>query len=193
MSPPPETAFEAADRLAECLEGAEIPYAIGGAISYGVWAPARGTLDVDLSVFLEGPALAAAAEAFRSLGIDCPTDELLRTSADGGLTVLWFGPFRVDVFTPNIPFFDEAQRTRIRVRRAGSPGDYWYLSAEALCVFKLLFFRSKDIPDLERVVGTQGRRLDTAYVRGWMADMMGEDDERVRKWDVIVAECLPAD
>jgi hypothetical protein len=29
--------------------------------------------------------------------------------------------------------------------------------------------------------------LDRAYVRRWIADMMGEDDERVARWDGIVA------
>lgn len=129
--------------------------------------------------------------AFRSIGIPCDDDDLRRSALDGGLSVLWFGDIKIDVFSPNIPFFEEAERTRVRAESHGD--DAWYLSAEALCVFKLLFFRSKDIPDLERLVGTQGPRLDVAYVRHWMADMMGEDDERVRKWDAIVAECLPAD
>jgi hypothetical protein len=54
-------------------------------------------------------------------------------------------------------------------------------------VFKLLFFRSKDLADLERLVAVQGRDLDRGYVRRWMVDMMGEDDARVREWDRIVA------
>ena len=37
-------------------------------------------------------------------------------------------------------------------------------------------------------MAVQGPDLDTAYVRRWMVDMMGEDDARVLAWDRILAE-----
>lgn len=55
-------------------------------------------------------------------------------------------------------------------------------------MFKLLFFRPKDVLDLEKLVAVQGSDLDTAYVRRWMVEMMGEEDERVVAWDRIVRE-----
>lgn len=54
-------------------------------------------------------------------------------------------------------------------------------------MFKLLFFRGKDIVDLERLVAVRGDRLDREYVRRWLVEMMGDDDDRVRRWDEIVA------
>ena len=42
--------------------------------------------------------------------------------------------------------------------------EVWFLSAEALCVFKLIFFRGKDVVDLERLVAVQGTALDATYV-----------------------------
>ncbi len=78
----------------------------------------------------------------------------------------------------------EAAKTRVRITDAeGWSG--WFLSAEALAVFKLLFFRSKDIVDLERLVAVRPE-LDHDYVRRWIADMMGEDDPRTRRWERIV-------
>jgi hypothetical protein len=62
------------------------------------------------------------------------------------------------------------------------------LASEALAIFKLMFFRSKDIADLERLVATQGSAMDLAYVRHWIADMMGDDDPRVAKWDELVRQ-----
>jgi hypothetical protein len=59
------------------------------------------------------------------------------------------------------------------------------LSAECLAVFKLLFFRAKDPVDLERLVAVQGPQLDAGYIRYHVAEMMGEDDERVQRWDEI--------
>lgn len=33
----------------------------------------------------------------------------------------------------------------------------------------------------------QGSELDRPYVRRWLVEMMGEHDERVAKWDELVA------
>lgn len=96
---------------------------------------------------------------------------------------------RIDVFLPSIPFSLEAARTRVRVTDdAGWSG--WFLSAESVAVFKLLFFRGKDIVDLERLVAARDS-LDRDYVRRWIVDMMGEDDERVQRWDALVSLLAP--
>lgn len=59
-------------------------------------------------------------------------------------------------------------------------------SPASIAVFKLLFFRLKDRGDLERLVAVRGPDLDHAYVRRWMVEMMGDDDERVVAWNDIV-------
>ncbi|MFZ5476733.1 MAG: hypothetical protein ACOZNI_08160 [Myxococcota bacterium] len=46
----------------------------------------------------------------------------------------------------------------------------------------------KDIVDLERLVAVQGAKLDAGYVRRWMVEMMGEQDERVTRWDQLVRD-----
>ena len=46
-------------------------------------------------------------------------------------------------------------------------------AAEAIAVFKLLFFRGKDRVDMERLVAVHPE-LDRAYIRGWIVKMMGE-------------------
>jgi hypothetical protein len=58
-------------------------------------------------------------------------------------------------------------------------------------VFELLFFRIEDRGDLERLVAVRGRDFEHGYVRRWIVEMMGEDDERVRAWDDIVARFAP--
>jgi hypothetical protein len=105
---------------------------------------------------------------------------------DAGQFVAHLGPWRIDVYVPSIDFSWEAARTRQeRVWRGRS---YWFLSAEALCVFKLLYFRPKDLVDIERLLATQGPRLEAAYVRRWLVEMMGDEDVRVKKWDELVAQ-----
>jgi hypothetical protein len=51
----------------------------------------------------------------------------------------------------------------------------------------LAVFRGKDVVDVERLVATQGDHLDRHYVRTWLVACVGEDDERVHRWDVISA------
>jgi hypothetical protein len=180
----PLDAFDAALAVAAALESAGTPYAIGGAIAYALWGPPRGTMDVDLNLFVEPEGVPAAIAPLLERGITFRPGDPVVVSRTQGMLVGRVGEFRLDVFTPSIPFSWEALRTRFRTRVRDI--DAWFLSAEATCVFKLLFFRGKDVADLERLVAQQGRRLDAAYVRRWTAEMMGEDDERVTTWDAIV-------
>jgi hypothetical protein len=176
-------AFSRAMQIARACEDDAIPYAIGGALALGIWGVPRGTVDVDVNVFLEGDELDRAITALQGLGIDLDAARAKAESSSRGMFVGTWDGMRIDVFTPSIDFSSEALRTRRR-QRAGDV-EAWYLSAEAVAVFKLLFFRSKDIADLERLVAVAD--VDTDYVRRWIATMMGEDDPRVRKWDVLAA------
>jgi hypothetical protein len=178
----PLDAFEAARRLGLALEGAGLPYAIGGAIALGVHGVPRGTMDVDLNVFTDDAQLDRVFDVLEGAGVDFTRDSA-RADADArGMFVGRMNGIRIDVFTPSIPFSMEASRTR--VAREAEGVRLWFLSAEALSVFKLLFFRTKDIGDLERLLAVAP--LDRAYVRRELAEMMGEDDVRIEKWDELV-------
>ena len=61
------------------------------------------------------------------------------------------------------------------------------LSAEAIAVFKLLFFRKKDLVDQERHLSFRREKLDHEWVRSQNADMLGDEDRRIVAWDAIVA------
>jgi hypothetical protein len=184
-STPRRTAAEAARAIADALESAGIPYAIGGALALGVAGVPRGTKDVDINLFVDEAGLRRAIDAVRSLGIDVdPDDALARAQRDGMFVGLWDG-MRIDVFVPSIPFSDEAGHTIVTVTVDDWTGRF--LSPEAIAVFKLLFFRLKDRSDLERLVAVRGPDLDRAYVRKWIVEMMGNDDPRVRAWDDIIS------
>jgi hypothetical protein len=189
MISPPTDAFDAGLRLAAALESAGIPYALGGALAYGQYGIPRATNDVDVNVFVTPAELAPTIAALRTLGIDVDLAAAQRASETEGLFVSRFGDFRLDVFLPSIDFSWEALRTRVRHRIESV--DVWFLSAEALTVFKLLFFRGKDIVDLERLIAVFGDSLDAAYVRAQVAAMMGADDPRVGTWDQLWAAHRP--
>jgi hypothetical protein len=178
------SAAQAAQQIADAFEGASIPYAIGGALALAVAGVPRGTADVDVNVFVEHDRVGDVVDVLAALGVEVQkSSAIARAHADGMFVGRWDG-MRIDVFLPSIPFSSEAAQTRQRLTdEAGWSG--WFLSAEAIAVFKLLFFRGKDLVDLERLVAVRDE-LDHAYVQRWIVDMMGEDDERVRRWEAIV-------
>jgi hypothetical protein len=186
----PSDAFEAGLQVARSLEAHGISYALGGALAYGQYGIPRATNDVDVNVFVRPHELDIVFTALRSLGIEVDTASARSAADREGLIVLRFGDYRLDVFTPSIAFSWEAERTRVRYEIDGFA--VWFVAAEALCVFKLLFFRGKDVVDLERLIAVQGRAIDAAYVRAQIVAMLGADDPRVATWDRIWREHCPA-
>lgn len=179
-------AFEAGIQIAAALERHAVPYALGGALAYGQYGIPRATNDVDVNVFVGPERLDDVFAALRSLEITVD-ETAARTAAEHeGLMIFWLGLFRIDVFTPSIDFSWEAGRTSRRFDINGTIVSF--LSAEALCVFKLLFFRGKDVVDLERLIAVQGEAIDAAYVRARIVDMLGDGDPRVETWDRLWRE-----
>jgi len=172
-------------RLAAALEKNSVPYALGGALAYSIAGIPRTTFDVDVNVFVEPDQLDGVVRALGELGAPTDLAKARREAEEQGMFVAWADGMRIDVFTPSIDFSWEAQRTSRRCEALGQQASF--LSPEALAVFKLMFFRSKDISDLERMVAVLPA-LDRAWVRKHIVEMMGEDDERTQTWDRLVRE-----
>ncbi len=186
MTPLSIPAFEIAALLARALEAAKLPYAIGGAIALGAWSDPRGTHDVDIHLFVSHADFERALDVLVAAGLEIDRGAATIADREGSVVIGRYAGLRVDLFTPSIPFSWEAMRTRKRL--AGPSGEADYLSAEATAVFKLLFFRPKDLLDIEKLVAVQGLALDAPYIRRWTVEMMGEDDKCVAAWDTIVAK-----
>jgi hypothetical protein len=184
-----QDAFTLAMRLAAALDAAEVPYALGGAIAFGLWGDPRGTHDVDINLFVERDGFEAALDVLQTAGLEIDRAAAREADRAGDVIVGKCEGLRVDLFTPSIPFAWEAMRTRVRVK--GPLGEATYLSAESIAVFKLLFFRGKDQLDVEKLIAVQGKDLDCAYIRSWLVQMMGEDDERVVALDRFVRQSQP--
>jgi hypothetical protein len=185
----PEDALAAGLLVAKAFDEAGVPYALGGALAYGQYGIPRATNDVDVNVFVAPEELHRVFEALRTLGITVDDLDAREKAHEEGLFVVWLEPYRIDVFTPSIDFSWEAARTRVRHVFEGI--GVWFLAVEALCVFKLLFFRGKDVVDLERLVAVQGEAIDGRYVRERIVAMLGADDPRVETWDRLWKEHLP--
>lgn len=185
MSAPQTTAAELARAVADAFEARNVPYAIGGAIAYGIWAVPRATQDVDVTVFVEGPDLELAFSALHDLGAQLDEVAARASASERGDFRATVQGMRLDVFTPSIPFYDSVKSRRKQVFFRDR--QMWVLAPEDLAVFKMLFFRPKDLLDLERMLQLLGSSFDRAYVRRWLVDMVGLDDSRVAKWDELTA------
>jgi len=180
---------EVARRLADALESAQIPYAIGGAIAYGLHAPPRATNDVDVNVFAPLDEIDRVFDALEDGGATIDRASARVSANQRGDFIARVQGMRVDVFVPSIPLSASAAG---RVRQGvllGRP--IAILSAEDLVLFKLLFFRAKDLSDVERLVRFQGEGLERDYIRYWLVELVGADDVRVEAWDRLVSGPAP--
>jgi hypothetical protein len=185
----PTTAAEVARTIADALERHRLPYAIGGAIALGYYAVPRATVDVDVNVFVAPAtgldrALAALAEAGFTAN-ERPPALRARALAEGQFRGA-AGGLRVDVFVPAIPYYD-ALASRVRtVTLLGRAATI--LGPEDLAVLKMMFFRRKDLADVEALLREQAAALDRGFVRQTLIALVGADDERVASFDAIVRD-----
>jgi len=156
------------------LAAAGIPHAFGGALALA-WCTrrARGTIDIDLNVFVD---VGRSAEVFTALpaAIAWTDHDLAAVEADGQVRLWWDGT-PVDLFFDTTEFHAEvAGRTRTQ-QFAGSALPF--LSCTDLAVFKAFFNRTRDWADLEEMV--EAGTLDVDRVTGVLVRYLGGDDGRV--------------
>ena len=93
----------------------------------------------------------------------------------------------MDVFLPSVDFYDSARQRRREVSLGNQR--IWIRDAESLAVFKMMFFRRKDIADVEQILRTQSAGLfERDWVREHLISIYGRRDPRVAQWDKLVAE-----
>jgi hypothetical protein len=69
----------------------------------------------------------------------------------------------------------------------------WQLAEQLeLTVFKMMFFRRKDLADVEQILRAQGASLDRVWVREQLAEIYGAGDPRLAAWDDLARE-IPAE
>ena len=146
----PTDAASVAQQLAAALDQRSQEYALGGAIALGYWAAPRGTLDVDLTLFLSPEKPTECLWLLQEIGCQVNAPEALSSLQENGFCQAAFGGLRVDVFLPTFPFYEIARNRRREVVLGGQRITIW--DAESLTVFKMMFFRRKDIADVEQIL-----------------------------------------
>jgi hypothetical protein len=156
------------------LDAASLPHAFGGALALA-WCTrrARGTIDIDVNVFVE---VTQGQRVFDAL-----PPEVARRPADldllqhDGQVRLWWDSTPVDLFLDTTEFHAQAAGRGRREQFAGR--DVPFLACSDLAVFKAFFDRTKDWADIEEMldVGT----LDVDRVLGVLVRYLGPTDPRV--------------
>jgi hypothetical protein len=156
------------------LAAAELPHAFGGALALA-WCTqrARGTIDIDVNVFVPADRTDDVLDAMAS--VVAPTAEQREQLSADGQTRLWWEATPLDVFLDTTPFH-HAVSERIRWEQFGDV-ELPFLSCRDLAVFKAFFDRTKDWADLEEMyaAGT----LDVEVVVGVLVRYLGGDDHRI--------------
>jgi hypothetical protein len=179
-------AADVARQLAERLENRGLDYALGGAIALGYWGAPRGTIDVDVTIYVPIDRPMDCARLLGELGCDLSARDAAASLGEHGFCRVSLAGVRVDVFLPLVPFYEAARGRRRRVELADQPVMVW--DAESLAVFKMMFFRRKDLADVEQILRAQGARFDRLWVREQLAGMYGPRDPRLSQWDELTEE-----
>lgn len=158
------------------LEAAGVAHAFGGALALA-WCTqrARGTIDIDVNIFLApveaDQALAALPEGVRATAAE------RRLLLRDGQARLWWDDTPVDVFL-NTTAYHEQVATRCR-REWFSGEDLPFLACQDLAVFKAFFDRNMNWVDLEEMRGAG--TLDIERVAALLAEHLGPDDDRISR------------
>lgn len=158
------------------LDRADVPHAFGGALALA-WCTerARGTIDIDLNVFVGSDAASRVCSALPT-GVTWAAHDVELLVRDGQVR-LWWGTTPIDLFLNTTDFHDQLEiRSQ---RRRFAEVDVPFLSCTDLAVFKAFFNRTKDWADLEdmQAAGT----LDLDRVVGVLVRYLGVEDERVAR------------
>jgi hypothetical protein len=176
--------------LAERLDSQGQEYALGGALALGFWGLPRSTVDVDVTLYLPPDRPSDCLWLLQEIGCEFSATRALESLREHGFCRVTSSGLDVDVFLPIVPFYETARARRVQVTLAGRPVMIW--DAETLAVFKMMFFRRKDLADVEQILRTQGKALDRAWVRERLTELYGPLDPRLSEWEAIAREVDPA-
>jgi hypothetical protein len=158
------------------LAAADLPHAFGGALALA-WCTqrARGTIDIDVNVFVPADRTDDVLDALAS--VVAPTAEQRAQLTADGQTRLWWDATPVDVFLDTTPFH-VAVGERVRWELFGDV-ELPFLACRDLAVFKAFFDRTKDRADLEEMHAAGS--LDVDAVIGVLVRYLGGDDPRIAR------------
>lgn len=181
--------IEVVHDLSESLKREKVVYGLGGAFAYGFWAVPRSTIDIDINIFTESEEISPAEverllDVLQKMGCEFVWEKARKQALDRFEINVTLDNYRIDLFLPCLPFHGSAKKNLQTVIFQGR--EIEILSAEDICVFKLMFFRPKDKLDIERMVKLKKPQLNLEYIKKWLVEMVGSDDPRVEFWEGVL-------
>jgi len=158
------------------LDAATVPHAFGGALAlaYCTGEP-RATRDIDVNVFV-APETAGSVLGSLHDGVAHDDDDVAGCIRYRQIR-LWWARTPLDLFFGYHHFHDHAAG---RVRRVPFADTVIpVLDGTDLVVFKALFDRPRDWVDIAAIADVEG--ADLVAAGRWLSDLVGDDDQRVRR------------
>lgn len=153
----------------QLLRDNRVPHAFGGALALAYVAEPRGTVDVDVNVFVPQDDRADVVALFATLGYRAESDALpiagTRFRREGDVVP-------VDVFLSLDPAYEEIQERVVEHPFGPEKKRLPFLSPEDLVVFKLSFGRDRDWTDI-RAIARAGATLDLDYIERQLLALRG--------------------
>jgi hypothetical protein len=163
--------------LHQALASQGVSHAFGGALALAYHAEPRGTVEIDLNVFLPLHRASETVESLRALGIASSSQLIESAIPTAGIRCPW-DDTHVDVFLSYDQEYFRSVEARVERHAfedsARQLHDLPFLSAEDLCVFKVTFNRQKDWADIEAMLAESP--LDEAYVQKWLLHLRGDHE-----------------
>jgi hypothetical protein len=161
---------------------ADVPHAFGGALALAYHAEPRGTVDIDVNVFVPATDADRVLMPLADLGVDVAG--AATSAANHGQARAMWGDTPIDLFFSYDRFHDAADRGAVHVPFAGHV--IRVLSAEHLAVCKVVFDRPRDWIDIEAMI-TLRTLVDAAEVLRWVGRIAGDDDPRYDRVAALLA------
>lgn len=174
--------YDATFRMVDALETEGVDYVLVGGLAVIYYGVGRSTMDADFVVQLGSKDL---SEITRHLGPDYLVSpqrafEVFTLKERREIKVVGT-PFKIEVFALSDDPFDQRQFSR-RTPVIIEGRKVLIQAPEDVVIQKLRWKRSRDIGDVEDVIGMQGAKLDWPYIEEW-CDRHGTRDvlEQLRR------------
>jgi hypothetical protein len=162
--------------VVDILEKLGIRYHLGGSFASAIHGVPRQTMDVDLIVDLNTPAVTSLVDRLRNefyIDLDVAMDAVARHASFNAIHLA--SGFKVDFFVKGNSDYDEVELERSVVTQIANDPPMWarVKTAEDTVLRKLQWFRSggevsdRQWKDVLGVIATVGDSLDRDYLRMW--------------------------
>lgn len=190
MDESPLVVLERAILVHHALDRIDISHAIGGALALGYHTEEpRATQDIDMNV--TAPARDAQT-VFRALpdGVEWADDDVRRAMEDDQVRLWWplrgdQPPIPLDLFFAAHEYHDVVASRTVTVEMLDDRVPI--LAATDLVVFKALFNRSRDWPDIEAIIRADPPSLDVTEVMAWLERIVGSSAAQLERLDRLVS------